>query len=278
VRIARPLLPLLSGTLLLAMVAAPVQATLSPNTSLFLYRPGHAITATLSGGVYTRKRSFLTTGWTAAAASRDTLALYNANTGKLKLGTFRNGIFTPTRTTTTAKGYTAMTASCDTIMFYKSSTGRAVTATLTGGHMGTKTAYGLGTGYQMMAASCDSVWMQAVVAAAEMGKLAGGSYSQTYVGTGSRLVAATDDSMLSLYSLSTTHGEWSTFFGGHANCPCGDAHGFGPWDMIAGTSDSVLFYTSDGTAARATLANAAYSYVGPGPNLAAGMTIIAGGK
>ena len=93
---------LIGSALLLS--AVPVDAALTPNYSIFFFKPGIAVTGTLHNGVFVQKQSFSTSGWTAAAASRDTLLLYNASTGKVKTGTFRGGIFTPKATKTVGKG------------------------------------------------------------------------------------------------------------------------------------------------------------------------------
>ena len=57
-----------------------------------------AETGVLKGTTYTRKRSLGMSGVSAAAATRTSLALYTKGSGKLRTGTFRNGIYTPVET------------------------------------------------------------------------------------------------------------------------------------------------------------------------------------
>ena len=70
---------------------------------------------------------------------------------------------------------------------------------------------------------------------------------------------------------------WGPSGGGNEGLS-GSATGFSPWDIVAGTADSVLFYYHDGTEARVTLKNGLYHNVGSGADFSPGWTIIVGGR
>ena len=88
------LVVLMASVSLAAIGSARTVAALTPNQSIMLAKPDRAVTGTLAGGVWTRKRSLHLPHFTHAAASRDTLALYDRDTGVLRTGTFRNGVYT----------------------------------------------------------------------------------------------------------------------------------------------------------------------------------------
>jgi len=261
--------------------SVPVDAALKPNYSIFFFRPGQTVTGTLHNGLFAQKKSFSTSGWTAAAASRDTLALYNSKTGKLKTGTFLNGVFTQKSVKTIDTGWTTAAASCDTVLFYKRPSGAAFTATLKGGVMGKRTNYGFSPGWDLIDASCNTATFLAngsSSATGVNGHLKGGKFTQT----GGFAVAPytnlthTDNSYL-LYSSKNLNGIWGPSGGGTEGLS-GSASDFSTWDLVAGTADSVLFYRSNGTEARATLKNGVYALVGSGADFSSGWTIIVGGR
>lgn len=271
----------LVGCVLLVGGAPAEAAALTPNYSIFFYQPGLAVTGTLKNGLFTQKKTFSTSGWTDAAASRDTLLLYNTNTGKLKTGTFRGGLFTQKAVKTIAKGWTTVAASCDTVLFYKRSTGAAFTATLKGGAMGTRTNYGFSPGWDLIDASCNTVTFLAngsTSATGVNGWLKGGTFTQTggFAVAPYTNLAHTDTSYL-LYSSVSLSGIWGPSGGGTEGLS-GSATGFSTWNLLAGTADSVLYYNSNGTEARATLNNGVYSLVGGGADFSSGWTIIVGGR
>src|SRR5438067_1776345 len=89
-------------------VTSAAGATL-PNNSVLLYRPSgspNALRVTVPQGGYNVKgTSTLLTGWTAGAVSRDTMILYNKNTGKAVTGTFKSGVWKPLNRYTLGTGY-----------------------------------------------------------------------------------------------------------------------------------------------------------------------------
>ncbi len=271
----------LIGSVLLVGGVPADAATLTPNYSIFFFQPGLAVTGTLKNGVFTQKKTFSTSGWTAAAASRDTLLLYNAHTGKLKTGIFRGGVFTQKSARTMTKGWTTVTASCDTVLFYKRSTGAAFTATLKGGVMGTRTNYGFSAGWDLIDASCNTAALLAngtTSATGVNGWLKGGKFTQTggFAVAPYTNLAHTDTSYL-LYSSVSLSGIWGPSGGGMEGLS-GSASGFSTWNLVAGTADSVLFYNSDGTEARVTLKNGVYVNIGSGADFSSGWRIIVGGR
>jgi hypothetical protein len=267
-----------------AAMASPLAASaLSPSGSLLIYLPGRAITATLKNGVYTQRSSFVTRGWTAAAASRDSLAFYNRITGKLWIGTFRGGIFHAVETRNVAKGFTRVVASCDTILLYKGSTGLAVTATLTGGHLGARRSTIVSAALTQLVASCDSTHGERGDPVIVERTLVGGRTEEgrTYFGGPlAAVVVATSDSFLTLDTTAgNAHGIWARLIHGTKAAPIGEADGFGAWDMMGGSADSILFYhRADGVTAISTLVGGAYSYVGLGPNLGDKVKFITAGR
>ena len=172
---------ILAGALVMSQGAA-VAASPPPNSSILFYKPGLAVTGTLKGGVFHQKRMLHMSGWTNAAVSRDTLPLYSRSTGKLKTGTFLNGIFTAKKTRTITTGWTTVIASCDSVLFYRRSTGAGFTATLKGGLMGTRHTLGLSSGWNLIDASCDTIGFLAVGTTSSTGvngTLKGGRFVQS---------------------------------------------------------------------------------------------------
>jgi hypothetical protein len=88
-------------------------------------------------------------------------------------------------------------------------------------------------------------------------------------------VAATKDSLIQITNHS--YGEWFRLVGGQLTPPMDSASGFANWDVLAGTADSLFFYSLDGVQATATLSGGAYAYVGSG-DFGIGWKIIVGGK
>jgi hypothetical protein len=267
-------------------------APLTPNASIFFYRnvvgeaPEQAMTGTLdSQGIFRRRATFKTTRWTAAAASRDSLALYNKATGKLQLGTFRSGIFSPTGTRTLVTGYTHVVATCDTVLFFNGSTGRGFTATLIDGKLGPKTIYALDERMESFVTSCDSLYVEEAFESETddstlfwRGVLEHGKYSETRVYHTDTLyrMTASADTYLKLTHPFTGGGRWGTLVDGGWTFTDG-ATGFGDWDVLVGTGKAVLFYIRDGFMATGTLTGGNYAYV-TSRDFGAGWQIIAGGK
>jgi hypothetical protein len=272
-----------TGALLLQLLGtAQAGAALSPNGSIFFFKPGHAMTGTLKNGVFHRQRTFATTGWTAAAATRDSLALYNKATGKLKIGTFRGGIFTAKHTRRLLKGYTRLGSTCDSLMLYNGATGRAVTATLTGGELGARSAYSLPLSANIVVGACKGfyIWSNNGGEFAR-GTLEGGLWTQSHRDTtGGSVIdrwAMTADSSLYIRSSAGGAGEWDQVEDNGQLVAGGSTDTFGAWDIVAGTGNSVLFYIRDGIVATGVLSGGNYTYIGS-QDFSVGWTIVAGGR
>jgi hypothetical protein len=274
----------LSGGLVFG--SALTAQALTPNQSIFLYKPGKAVTGTLKDGVFTKKRTLELRGWELAAASRDTLALYDRDTGKLRTGKFRRGVFMPFETKTLSTGFRIMVASCDTLLLYEPASGRALTGVLVEGKLRHRTTVQLATIWDQIAASCDTiVFEDGDTSVWNWGALTSGLFAQTG-GTSNlgraRIVAATADSYMA-YDTNTCSNvpphcaHWGHLEGGVLSL-AGDASNAGVFDRIGGTASSLLLYDTDGTAARATLKAGAFVPMGPPGPFAKGWKVISGGR
>jgi len=256
-------------------------AALAPNYSIFIYKPGTAVTGTLKGGVFKQKHTLSMTGWEAAAASRDTLLLYNGHTGMIRTGTFDNGIFTAKAKYNVGGQWDHVLASCDTVMFYDSDSGAAFTATLKGGTLGPKTHYALDTTWDLVDASCDTVEFirDGSPTIGVLGVLKSGKFTQS---PGSFNIsvsywAMTHTASSFLLMSRPSQGQWGPSHNGVATIT-NSANDFGPWDLVAGTADSVLFYESNGAWATVTLVDGVYKNVNNGSSFSPGWTLIVGGR
>ncbi|MEU3915237.1 hypothetical protein [Streptomyces sp. NPDC029721] len=284
---------------LLAGPATPASASVScfgsgGNTSILFYRAGSgsAVTGTLSAGHWESSGEFhLPRGYTHAAASHDSLLLYNKITGAGEVGTFTFGEYARTRTIgDLPKGWTQVEASGDSVIFYDIQTGHAVTGTLQNGkYQQVRTYDDFKKGWAAMASSCDTLTAEARSGsttsswdASEYGTLEGGVYgrrSSLFLGEEEHLgqLTATRDSVLSwakangklaLRSATATNG-WIFDFS-----PVGTTT---LWEKVGRTADSLIFYNSDGTASTSTLVDGHYKSVGPLDDISPGWTLIEGG-
>jgi hypothetical protein len=266
--------------LLLAASALPASAQ-TPNHSVLFYRPGIAVTGTLKAGTFTQKASFRLKRVSLAAATRSSLALYTKGTGRLRTGTFRNGIFRQREAITIRPGFTHVAGSCDTVFFYNTLTGRALAGTLVKGRFRNRTSYQLQPGWTNVTASCDTAWLSDVGKQSSLiGGLSGGDWSQ--IGSpidpdsfAFPLQAATRDSVLSLARGNAGH--WGTLTAGTRDLR-GYAGSFATWDLVAGTASTLQFYRSDGLEARAKLVGGIYTLVGSSSDYSSGWRIIVGGR
>ena len=272
------------------VTASPASAQEAPgNSSIFFYNGSTAVTGTLHNGDFVQRSTFSLGAFTHAAASRDSLLLYNANTGAAQSGSLVNGLYVSRANFTLEPGFTNLTASCDSYLLYRRG-GYGVTGTLTGGRAIHRNTYTTFRGdWQRITSSCDTVLFWVDTAAVgptgtsvrAWGTLVGGTFSQT----GSQVFegrneatnsAATADSML-LYQRTNGVGAWFRVGGGQFSSSSATS-GFAQWDMLAGTSDTVLFYNrATGAGAASTVVGGTYSYK-RSYSFSAGWTIIAGGK
>lgn len=269
----------LAAVLATALQALPAGAQ-TPNHSILFYQPGRAVTGMLKQGAFTQKRSFTLRKVTAAAATRDSLALYDKATGKLRTGTFRKGVYRHVKTITIRPGFTHAAGSCDSVLFYNTLTGRALAGTLVSGRFRDRTLYQIGAGWTTMVASCDTAWITDAGGQVSMlGALSGGDWVQhgPTINPDSfsfSILAATRDSVL---SLAGNFGIWGTLTGG-TRALGGNSSDFAVWDRVAGTATTLQFYRADGLEARAVLLGGAYGFVGASSSYRSGWRIIVGGR
>ncbi|WP_407840776.1 hypothetical protein ACE1OC_37550 [Streptomyces sp. DSM 116496] len=283
---------LLVGPVTPATAASPYCNQTTPSTSILFYKAGsgEAGTGTLSAGRWQYKSAFnLPAGYTHAAASRDSLVLYNTNTGAGEVGTFTGGRYARTQSFDNfSTGWTFVEASGDSVIFYNGNTGHGVTGTLKNGAYRQGRVYdNFSKGWGTMAASCDTLVSAARHGAGDFpwsnvgyGTLKGGVYTDTgsiprddFLGN----LTATKDSVLS----------WARSGGGLefrvSKATDGSGIAFrqigtsGIWDKVGRTSDSLFFYKNDGTAWTSTLVNGTYANVGSLPQVSSGWTLIEGG-
>lgn len=264
----------------------------TPSTSMLFYRAdnGQAGTGTLSSGHWRQKATLgLPTGYTHAAASRDSLLLYNGNTGAGEVGTFTNGQYTRTRTSTDfSTGWTFVEASGDSVIFYNANTGHGVTGTLKGGAYRQVRVYeNVSSGWGTMAASCDTLLAAARHGSVEFpwsnvgyGTLEGGVYTDTgriarddYLG---RLIATKDSVLATSKSGGRLEYRVSEAVGG-SGVSFDKIGASGIWNTVGRTGDSLFFYKTDGTAWTSTLVGGTYTNVGPLAAVSSGWTLIEGG-
>lgn len=268
--------------LCVVLVGTTVASALSPNQSIFLYKPGKAQTGVLKADAFVRKRSFAMSGVTHAAASRSTLALYNKATGKLRTGTFRSGVYTPVETITIRSGFTHVAASCDSILFYSSVSGRLLTGTLIGGRFRNASTRFVASGWMDVAASCDTAWFVKTAgdqSTHELGVLVGGDYTKVQDDTdGARtVIAMTDTSWVALKG--TGLGDWGPVSAGARTFDGDYSTTFSPWDAMTGTASFVLFTMSSGESCIWRLVDGEATQAAPCSQLLpAGLTVTAGGR
>lgn len=281
---SRPVVAAVLAALVLLLGLAPAAGALSPSESIVFYRPGKAVTGVLLADRFVRKGSFRMSGVTAAAASRSSLALYSRDTGRLRTGTFRGGVFTLKETVTIRSGFTHVAASCDSILFYNTNTGRILTGTLNGGRLRNRSSGFLAPGWQELAASCDTAWFvkpgSSSSSVHELGVLQGGDYAKQQDATdGTRTVTGmTDTSWFALRGDGL--GDWGPVANGSRSFDGAYGTEFTPgWTHVVGTATRILFYMPTGLSCIWGLVNGVADTTAPCGNLVSpGWAIIAGGR
>jgi hypothetical protein len=271
------------------LAPSPAAAILSPNDSIFFFKSGHAMSGTLVNGVFTKTKTYTMNGaWTAAAASRDTLLLYNQATGAAKTGTLRGGVFTPVSHFVVPTGYKIAAASCTSAILYDPVTGSALEGELTGGKFQNRQVLNgaYDAGWTAITSSCTTMYFEnRNTSVRAWGIFQGGVFSQ--IGSSDsaingRIDAATLDTFLDYDYTGSCPSPICGFYGllsSGAFSVSATLTGFSTFNHIAGTSDSLLFYRSKtGVAASAILAAGDYSYVGAVSNLGTGWQLITGGR
>jgi len=280
---------LIAGVISL-LAALPADAAALKNYTVFFYQPGIAVTGTLRGGQFTQAFTYtMNEVWTAAAADRDSLLLYNSKTGAAQTGILFDSSYAKKHRYTLPTGY-MITASCDTVMMYKPGTGKVLTMTLTQGVLGTRHSSSVATSnpYESLAASCSTYAMfQKVSDATNAHFRAGRLKSGLAYATGSSSIAKdtidipamTDDSFF-LYGPNTYYGTVGTVrtAKGGVLTETNRFGSVGTLDIIAGSPDTLLMYNrTTGIGYLSTLVGVVYTYKST-VGFSSGWQIIAAGK
>lgn len=252
-RVRRVVAAMVPAGLAIAMVmpATPAAAA-TPNHSLFLAGRGRAETGVLKGTTYTRKKQFAMSGVSAAAATRTSLAIYTKGSGKLRTGTFRNGVYTPVETVTLRTGFTHAVGSCDSLLLYNSLTGRALSGTLVSGRLRNRSSFFLPVGLTSLGSSCDTTWFSgpnflAVPPNGVRGTLSGGDWRKTGD------VFANSDVRVGMsgtsYIAYTTSGYavWGSAVGGVLSQKNATSDNK-TYDIFTGAASTMLYYDTSGYA------------------------------
>jgi hypothetical protein len=285
---------LFAGTLFGATATAPPAKAATGNTSIILAGHGYIATGTMSAGVFKQNQYFYGGVFTHAAVSSDTAMLYNTNTGAVATGYFTNGWFTIQNRYNIPSGFTHLVASCDTFLTYRRGTAYGMTGTLKNGTLAVKHyVNGFHSDWQHITASCDTVLFYAATnigntGVRALGYLRFGYFQQTsQYNSGFEWVTnmtSTSDSWLQYYNApGNSFGRWGALkYGGDTasdyNNYMHNNYQRSSDNILAGTSDTVVFYNkSNGAAATSTLVNGNYTYKGS-MQWGVGWQVIAGGK
>jgi hypothetical protein len=285
----------IAAILIVAVAATVVQvvgldrARAGQDRTLFIYdNGGLAVFGSLRDGQFIQLQTVdIGSGWTHAAASRDTLMLYNKNTGYAKTGLVGGGMYWgDVKTRYVGAGWTHLTASCDSFMLYQRSSGYYMQGRLQSGYA-TETYYGPGfsTGWDLIDASCDTIHFRkgATEGVTAHGRLVGGYFSQhgsSYFG-GSRVITHMTHTTTSFLQLAKyeSFGNWGPATNGTDATAYGAAFDFSTsWDILAGTENTVIFYDKDsGLAATSYLSGSQYAFSRT-YGFSAGWDLMAGAK
>lgn len=291
-----------AGALLVAFVAAtlllPAQAAardtrpaMAPgaNRSVVLYKKfdgqprGRLRVGTLVGDVFTQKQRIDTGRWSHIVAGRDTIALYDRQSGKLKLGWFKKGRITFTSTRDFTKGYTHVAASCDSIAFHKRGTDSLRTAELSGGQMRDLRTIHLVSPplvYVLPAtATCDTLVLRTTVTWHR--SILRDGYLETVDYAPIEVPAIHGSNRTAYFAVNAQNGNGVAFgfrFGELESAEVYGAMPFAP-DIIAGAGDGMVFYDRESGQTRyLEIVGSAIDDLGTGPSLGRNITIIAGGR
>lgn len=257
---------------------------------------GYALTGTLRGGVWEPDGESgsvwsLPTGYTNAAASRDTLVLYNRDTGAAETGTFTGGQYHRKEQGYGAIGWSHVVATYDSVLFYNQDNGRGASGTLQNGVYREKQGYdSFRKHWQSIVASFDTVIFTQKAGAVGFpetdvgyGVLHNGVYQHAADRTddgGVVRLTATKDTVLQ----TRMHGATSYFYvaiaiGGFLD-DFQEIGAGGRWDLVGRTGDSLFFYKADGTCWGSTLDGGHHTNIGPIGNVlpaVEGWSLIEGG-
>jgi hypothetical protein len=289
-----------STKVIAAVVAIAVAATVmqtvgaararaGQDRTVFIYdNSGLAVFGSLRDGEFIQLQTVnVGSGWTHAASSRDTLVMYNANTGYAKTGLVGGGMYWgDVKTRYVGAGWTHLTASCDSFLLYQRSSGYRMEGRLQNGYL-TETYYGPGfsQGWDLIDASCDTIHFRSGGESGwtAAGRLVGGSFTQTDSSGhgGSRTITHmthTADSFVQLAKYER-FGNWGLASNGSSATAYGASYDDASrWEILAGTENTMIFYDKDsGLAATALLTGGHYAFSRT-YGFSSGWDLIAGAK
>jgi hypothetical protein len=294
--------PVVTTALVAAFVAVtllmPAQATArdvrpamppGANRSLVLYKKfdgvarGRLRVGTLVENDFTQKQVIDTGRWSHIVAGRDSIALYDRKSGKLKLGTFRNGRINFTTTRDLSKGYTHVAASCDSIAFHKAGTTTLRTAELTGGQMRDLRRHTLISPplvYVLPAtATCDTLILRTTVTW-HLGILRDG-YFESVQYSPIEVPSHHGANRSAYFSVNAQNGNAAAFEIDRGDIVTASVLGALPFepDIIAGVGNGMVAYRRDtGQTLYLDIVGSVIEPNGIGPSLGRDVTIIAGGR
>ena len=207
------------------------------------------------------------------------MAMYHRASGRLVLGTLRNGRFRERSSRRIAKGFTHVAAFCDTIAFYRQGAGTLLTAEFTGGAMRDARTTTIGASYFLLDASCDSMLLREGIQS-DIGTLDNGHFRDEdgHVDADPWTDLAGDRTSILAYHGAS--GEVTYFRMTDGDLGIG-ATLFVPigWEHVTGIADDILYYEGSTCATvRWQIINGFVSDSGPGPTLPRGLDVIAGGR
>jgi hypothetical protein len=256
-----------------------------PSPSIVLYRlspsgtSGRIRTGILDEETYTQRGSFRTARWSHIVVGRDSMAMYHKGSGRLVLGTLKNGRFREKSRRRIAKGFTHVTASCDTIAFYREGTGTLLTAEFTSGAMRDRRTTTLGASYFLIDASCDSMLLREGIQS-DIGDLDNGHFRDEdgLVDADPWTDLAADRTSILAYQGASGEVTYFRMTDGDLGSGTTGSVQIG-LEHVRGVGDDILFYEgSTGATFRWRLINGFVNDSGPGPTLPQGLTLIAGGR
>lgn len=287
-RVLRLTVPAVLAGAILLVVPGSGGAALQPNDSVLFYQPSvGAVTGTIHNGAFTQNGGAfdIGTGWSAGAATRDTLVLLNAKGHMMQLGTLTAGTFTPTTTVGIGGGnFSKITASCDTVLFYDPGSGKVGTIQVAAGALdlrpGHSHTYTLGKNFTSVNSSCNTVTFLNSKGTGIIGTLKAGIFTKKgaiKTGIANPIVVHTDTSFVR-FSTSSHKIEWGTSNNGVEKVTVGPAVEVSTVTRLAGTATSAVLYDgTTGMASTAELVNGVISN-SQAQSFSAGWQIIVGGR
>jgi hypothetical protein len=284
---------LVAATLLVPSQAAargsrPAMAP-GPNRSIVLYKKfdgqarGRLRVGSLVGAAFTQKQVIDTGRWSHIVAGRDTIALYDRQSGKLRVGWFRKGRITFTSTRAFTKGYTHVAASCDSIVFHKRGAASLRTAELSGGQMRDLRTIDLITPPLVyvvpVTSTCDTLSLRTTVTW-HRGVLRDG-YLETVDYAPIEVPAIHGSNRTAYFAVNAQNGNGAAFGFRFGELETAEVYGAMPFtpDIIAGAGDGMVFYDGESGQTRyLKVVGSIIDDLGAGPSLGRNITIIAGGR